>query len=238
MHHSTPSPLSLRLHRVCNALVFSAIACLLCGTIGCESSSSALSAANEAVRARLVSQRPMDDAISLTDAAKQFVPEEKTEEVVEEDDGSADDATPDGAAESGDDAEADDAADLGGADESHSATVNPDARIQMTLIGKVGSGSFSGIEPNRAVVMLSEAPDDHGQGDDHPDDCPFCKKKLANAPTAQVTFVTQDGATIPVGVDKLFGLAAGKIVQVRGEVQFNRELKLLSVKADQVAVIR
>ena len=61
----------------------------------------------------------------------------------------------------------------------------------IVLIGRVDAGEFDPFEAGKATFVLSEAPDDEHAGGDpnHVDNCPFCQRKLKNAPKAVVRFV-------------------------------------------------
>jgi hypothetical protein len=122
-----------------------------------------------------------------------------------------------------DEAQADEAqADEAQADEAKQAEAKPDeatgetSRPKVTLVGRVHAGDLDPWEPGKASFMISELPPDgHGEGHDS-DNCPFCKRRLAKAPTGVVKFVADDGQTVPVDSRALFGLEKGQTVIVSG----------------------
>lgn len=108
------------------------------------------------------------------------------------------------------------------ADEAKQAEAKPDeatgetSRPKVTLVGRVHAGDLDPWEPGKASFMISELPPDgHGEGHDS-DNCPFCKRRLAKAPTGVVKFVADDGQTVPVDSRALFGLEKGQTVIVSG----------------------
>jgi hypothetical protein len=100
-----------------------------------------------------------------------------------------------------------------------------------------------GMEPfldGKASFSLLEIPtDDHAKNPGHnADDCPFCKKRRANATMAAVQFLGADGKPIPVDARKLFGVAKGQDVVVTGTGVFDSKLGIpvIQVTADGIFV--
>lgn len=105
----------------------------------------------------------------------------------------------------------------------------------VAVIGRIYAGELDPWEPNRASFILSELPaEGHGEGHDA-DNCPFCKRRAAKAPTAIVEFVDEKNETIPIDARKLFGIDKGQTVIVRGKVSAG-ELGSLNLIADQMHV--
>jgi hypothetical protein len=99
----------------------------------------------------------------------------------------------------------------------------------IVLAGRIGARG--GMEPflaNKASFVLVEIPtDDHAKKPGHDNDnCPFCKKRQANAPMIAVQFVGADGKVIPVDARKLFGIQKGSEVVVRGQGVFDPKLAI------------
>ena len=110
----------------------------------------------------------------------------------------------------------------------------------IVVAGRIGA---KGIEPfleNKASFVLVEIPaDDHAKKPGHDaDNCPFCKKKQAGAPMAAVQFLGADGKVIPIDSRKLFGLAKGNDVVVRGSAVFDPKLaiQVIQFTADGIYV--
>ena len=73
---------------------------------------------------------------------------------------------------------------------------------------------------------------------DDADNCPFCKKRQANSPMTAVQFVGADGKVLPVDARKLFNVAKGSDVVVRGQGVFDPKLAIpvIQLTADGVFV--
>ncbi len=86
----------------------------------------------------------------------------------------------------------------------------------VVVIGRVYAGELEPWEPGIASFVLSELPEDgHGEGHDA-DNCPFCKRRAAKAPTAIVRFVDDKNDTLKIDVRQLFGLEKNQAVVVTG----------------------
>jgi hypothetical protein len=98
----------------------------------------------------------------------------------------------------------------------------------IVLAGRVGARGMEPFLDNRASFVLVEIPaDDHDKKPGHDNDnCPFCKKRQANAPMIAVQFVGADGKVIPVDARKLFGIQKGSEVVVRGQGVFDPKLAI------------
>lgn len=110
----------------------------------------------------------------------------------------------------------------------------------VVIAGRIGA---RGIEPfleGKASFSLVEIPaDDHASKPGHDaDDCPFCKKRAAKSPIAAVQFVGADGKPIPLNARKLFGVAKGSDVVIRGTGVFDPKLGIpvIQVTADGIHV--
>ncbi|PHQ31445.1 hypothetical protein [Rhodopirellula bahusiensis] len=112
------------------------------------------------------------------------------------------------------------------------------APSEITLVGKVDAGEFDAFDPELAKFMLSELPDeDHTGGDpDHADNCPFCKRRLANAPKAIVELVDESGAVRTIRADKLAGLSTGDVVTVSGTVTYDKDVNAITIQTQKIHV--
>ncbi len=88
----------------------------------------------------------------------------------------------------------------------------------LAIAGRIDAGDIEPFQDGIATFVLSQLPDSsHAGGDaNHADNCPFCKRKLKNAPKAVVQFVDSGGEVLPIDARKLFGLAKGDVVVVQG----------------------
>lgn len=115
-------------------------------------------------------------------------------------------------------------------------THTPDDEI--AIIAQVGSGKGDTFDNQVASFLISEAPDkDHMGKPGHDEDCPFCKLRLANAPTVAVGFETAQGKPIPVDARKLFGIKKGDVVVVLGKGTYEEANKMLSFRASGMHVV-
>jgi len=98
----------------------------------------------------------------------------------------------------------------------------------IVIAGRIGARGMEPFLENRASFVLVEIPaDDHANKPGHDNDnCPFCKKRQANAPMTAVQFLGADGNVIPVDSRKLFGIQKGADVVVRGQGVFDPKLAI------------
>jgi len=110
----------------------------------------------------------------------------------------------------------------------------------VVLAGRIEARGMDPFLEGKASFSLLEIPaDDHARKPGHkPDDCPFCKKRQANATMAAVQFLGADGKPIPVDARTLFGVEKGCDVVVRGTGVFDAKLgvPVIQVTADGLFV--
>jgi hypothetical protein len=96
----------------------------------------------------------------------------------------------------------------------------------IVVEGRIGAKGMEPFLQGKASFSLLEIPaDDHAEKPGHnADDCPFCKKRQANATMAAVQFLGADGKPIPVDARQLFGVEKGQDVVVRGTAVFDPAL--------------
>ena len=93
-------------------------------------------------------------------------------------------------------------------------------------------------EKGKAVFVISELPpdgDSHGGPDHDAANCPFCKRRKAEAPMAVVQFLDSDGNVVSHDAGKLLGLKNHQAVVIRGRAQVS-ELDMLVVNADSIYI--
>jgi hypothetical protein len=133
------------------------------------------------------------------------------------------------------DAEPQGAVSLAAAKEKLTTTPQP-----VVIAGRIGAKGMDPFLEGKASFSLLEIPaDDHAAKPGHDaDNCPFCKKRAAKSPIAAVQFVGTDGKPIPVDARKLFGVAKGSDVVIRGSGIFDPKLGIpvLQVTADGIYV--
>ena len=110
----------------------------------------------------------------------------------------------------------------------------------ITLIGKIDAGEFSAFQEAEATFMLSELPQDgHGVDDpDHEDNCPFCKRRAANAPKAIVQIVDDEGNVIPTDARQLLGVQKGDRVIASGNATFDDSVNAITVQCEKIYLLR
>ena len=110
----------------------------------------------------------------------------------------------------------------------------------VVVMGRIGGKGMEPFLEGKASFSLLEIPeDDHAEKPGHnADDCPFCKKRQANATMAAVQFLGADGKPIPVDARRLFGVEKGQDVVIRGTGVFDAKLgvPIIQVTADGIFV--
>lgn len=110
----------------------------------------------------------------------------------------------------------------------------------IVIAGRIGAKGMEPFLENKASFVLQEIPaDDHaGKAGHDADNCPFCKKRSANAPMVAVQFVGADGKVLPLDARKLFGIQKGQEVVVSGLGVFDPKLAIpvIQLTADAIHV--
>jgi hypothetical protein len=111
---------------------------------------------------------------------------------------------------------------------------------RVEFVGRIAKDEFDAFTPGQASFLVTEIlPDEPGHGGkDHAENCPFCKRKAAEAPRAVVHLVDAAGETLKVDARKLFGIESGDTVVIRGTGELMAELDLFVVTADGIYVRR
>jgi hypothetical protein len=108
--------------------------------------------------------------------------------------------------------------------------------IGTIIAGRIDAGDLEPFRDGELAFILSELPPEgHGGGDpEHADNCPFCKRKLENAPKAIVQFLAEDGSVRPGDARQTLSLRKGDVVYVTGTAQFNPAVNTVIVNATGV----
>ena len=108
----------------------------------------------------------------------------------------------------------------------------------VALAGRIDAGDFDAFQEGMASFIISQLPDDsHAEGDpDHADNCPFCKRKLKNAPKAIVRILDDSGEVKPVDARDLLGLSKGDVVVVHGLATYLEPVKTVQIDADGIFI--
>ena len=116
----------------------------------------------------------------------------------------------------------------------------PPGPQKISIAGRIAAKGMEPFLENKASFVLQEIPaDDHaGKAGHDADNCPFCKKRSANAPMVAVQFLGADGKVIPVDSRKLFGIQKGQEVVVSGNGVFDPKLAIpvIQLTADAIHV--
>ncbi len=109
---------------------------------------------------------------------------------------------------------------------------------EVVLVGRIDAGDLVPFEAGRATFVLSELPDkEHAAGDpEHANNCPFCKRKLKNAPKVVVQFVDATGSVIAKDAQELLGVKKGDRVVVVGKADYQKALNIIELNATGVYV--
>jgi hypothetical protein len=108
----------------------------------------------------------------------------------------------------------------------------------VVVAGRIGARGMEPFLDGKASFVLVEIPaDDHANKPGHDaDNCPFCKKKNANAPMVAVQFLGADGRPIPIDARTLFGIEKGADVVVRGNGAFDPKLAIPVIQLTAEAI--
>ncbi len=110
----------------------------------------------------------------------------------------------------------------------------------VVIRGKIGAGDFEPFEKGKAVFTITEAPDDsHADEAGHDaDNCPFCKRRAAQAAMALVKVVDASGNVLPFNAADLLGVKAGSIVALEGTAEYDEKLDLFTITTQSVCVLK
>ncbi|GAA5508848.1 hypothetical protein [Novipirellula caenicola] len=110
------------------------------------------------------------------------------------------------------------------------------AASEVVLAGKIDAGDLDPFEPGKATFVLSELPDaEHAAGDpDHANNCPFCKRKLKNAPKVVVRFVDESGELIARDAQTMLGVKKGDTVVVKGVAEYQEAINMIQINAESI----
>ena len=108
----------------------------------------------------------------------------------------------------------------------------------IAVAGRVDAGALEPFQDGVASFMISQLPDtSHADGDaNHADNCPFCKRKLKNAPKAVVRILDDGGKVVPVDARQLLGVAKGDIVVVQGLATYLEPVNTVQIDAEGIYI--
>ena len=109
---------------------------------------------------------------------------------------------------------------------------------RVTIAGRIDAGDVEPFQDGLASFLISQLPDgDHAEGDpNHADNCPFCKRKLKNAPKAVVRILDESGEVMTVDARQLLGLSKGDVVVVQGSATYLEPVNTVQVDAEGIFV--
>ncbi|MFG0263450.1 MAG: hypothetical protein ACF788_13745 [Novipirellula sp. JB048] len=110
------------------------------------------------------------------------------------------------------------------------------AATPVVLAGRIDAGDLDPFEKGKATFILSELPDaEHAEGDpDHANNCPFCKRKLKNAPKVVVRFVDPAGELIAQDAQAMLGVKKGDAVVVKGVARYQQPINMIQIDAEAI----
>lgn len=112
---------------------------------------------------------------------------------------------------------------------------SPEHEGQVAIIGQIGGSSDCFDQSMAAFLMIDVDKDGHASTPGHdPDECAFCKRRRADAPTALVQFLDDKQQPIAMSAKEIFGLQKGQTVLVEGRGRFDKESKTLFVSASRI----
>ncbi|MBC8355441.1 MAG: hypothetical protein H8E66_25975 [Planctomycetes bacterium] len=106
----------------------------------------------------------------------------------------------------------------------------------VAVIARIAPDLHEAFVPGQAAFLVTEIlPEEDGHGGkQHADNCPFCKRKAAEAPRAAVQFVDESGSPLKADARELFGIRCGDEVVIRGKGELLGELNIFQVTADGI----
>jgi hypothetical protein len=119
------------------------------------------------------------------------------------------------------------------------ARAHAETQGSVVLAGQVAADAQEAFIPGKATFLVTEilADLDHGPNHDA-DNCPFCKRRAAEAPRAAIEFADKDGMPLRCDARKLFNIEPGDQVVIRGHGEWISDLNLFRVSADGIYVRR
>jgi hypothetical protein len=107
---------------------------------------------------------------------------------------------------------------------------------KVVFEGRVGPGPDNVFTPGQAAFLVTEIlSDEHSRISGHDaSNCPFCKRRAAQAPLAAVQFVDDSGEVVAIDARDLFGLKTGDSVVISGKGKILGELELFEVTANGI----
>ena len=108
----------------------------------------------------------------------------------------------------------------------------------VAIAGRIHAGDAVPFQDGVASFLISQLPEgDHAEDDpDHAENCPFCKRKLKNAPKAVVRVLDESGEVLAVDARKLLGIAKGDVVVVRGTATYLEPVNTVQIDAQGIFV--
>ena len=109
----------------------------------------------------------------------------------------------------------------------------------VVVAGRIDAKGMDPFVDGKCSFAMLQLPDDHAQKPGHnSDECPFCKKRLANAPLVAVQFLDADGKEILQDARDFLGVKKGQQVVVKGTATFDPKLALpiIQLKADGIFI--
>ncbi len=108
----------------------------------------------------------------------------------------------------------------------------------IAVAGRIDAGDNEPFQGGTASFIISQLPDDaHAKDDpDHADNCPFCKRKLKNAPKAIVRILDDGGNVMAVDARELLGVSKGDVVVVRGLATYLEPVNTIQIDAEGIFV--
>jgi hypothetical protein len=113
-----------------------------------------------------------------------------------------------------------------------------DQTALMVLAGRIDAGDIEPFQTGAASFIMSQLPDQSHAGGDptHADNCPFCKRKLKNAPKAVVRIVDDSGSVLPVDARQLLGVSKGDVVVVQGLATYLEPVNTVQIDAQSIFI--
>lgn len=108
----------------------------------------------------------------------------------------------------------------------------------LAIAGRIDAGDMEPFQDGVASFMISQLPDSsHAESDpQHADNCPFCKRKLKNAPKAVVRILDGSGNVMSVDARQLLGVSKGDVVVVQGLATYLKPVNTVQIDAEGIFI--
>ncbi|MEO1617875.1 MAG: hypothetical protein AAFV88_18625 [Planctomycetota bacterium] len=103
--------------------------------------------------------------------------------------------------------------------------------VSGLIAGRIDAGEMNPFQDGQLAFLISELPEEGHDDPDHEDNCPFCKRRLENAPKALVQFKNEQGEILRGDARTALGIDEGDVVIVSGQAEFDAAVNTVLIDA-------